>query len=68
MVVVRPFRRALTPEVQMGLLSEHSVRIARQLENAEGSVLLRLTQGGIVERSLDQLRQEIEERGRRRLP
>jgi hypothetical protein len=62
-VVVRPARLALTPEVQMALLSAHSVRIAKLLSEASGSVLLRLTQGGIVERSLDELRDEIEGRG-----
>lgn len=49
----------------MAMLSEHSVTIAEHLGNATGTTLLRLTQGGIVERSLDQLRDEIESRGRR---
>lgn len=59
-VVIRPSRLALTPEVQMALLSAHSVRIAERLRAATGSVLLRVTQGAIVERSLDELRDEIE--------
>jgi hypothetical protein len=64
-VVVRPSKRALTPEVQMGMLSEHSVRLARMLEAARESVLLSLTPRGVTERSLEQLRDEIEGRGRR---
>jgi hypothetical protein len=65
-VVVRPGKTPLTPEVQLSLLSLNVIRIAEHLQNASGCVLLKLDQGGIRERTLQELRDEIE--GKQKLP
>lgn len=59
-VVVRPSgKQALTPEVQLSILSGQSIVIARRLTKSKGPLLLRVTQGGVVARTLGQLRAEI---------
>jgi hypothetical protein len=66
-VVLRPGRgQVLTPEVQLGVLSQHSSAIGRMLSAAEAPVLLRVRQSGVVERTLDELRGEFE--GTEQLP
>lgn len=59
-IVLRPSRRAtLTPEVQGAMLFRHLRSIASTLQDTQGRLLLRLTEGGIVETSLEQLHREI---------
>jgi hypothetical protein len=60
-IVPRPSRRAtLTPEVQMSMLIRHIQRITSALRNSQGQLLLKLTEGGVTETSLEQLTREIE--------
>lgn len=60
-VVLRPGRKQiLTPEVQLGVLVQHSSSIGAMLPASGSPKLLRVTQSGVVERSLDELRQEFE--------
>ena len=59
-IVPRPSKRAiLTPEVQMSMLIRHIQRIAAALRGKQGHLLLRLTEGGVAEVSLDQLTREV---------
>jgi hypothetical protein len=61
-VVLRPGRRqTLTPEVQLGVLAQHSSSIGRMLPADGPPKLLRVTQSGVVERTLEELRHEIED-------
>ncbi len=57
-VVVVRSRATLGPETQLSLVSAHSLRIAKALDGGK-TVLLRLTQGGVVERTLEELRKEV---------
>ncbi len=60
-IVPRPSRRAtLTPEVQMSMLIRHIQRIASALRGSQGHLLLKLTEGGVTETSLEQLSREVE--------
>jgi hypothetical protein len=60
-IVLRPSKRAaLTPEVQMSMLIRHIQRVASALRNSQGQLLLKLTEGGVTETSLEQLAKEIE--------
>ncbi len=59
-IVPRPSKRAtLTPEVQGAMLFRHLAKIASTLRSAQGRLLLKLTEGGITETSLEQLTREI---------
>ena len=59
-IVPRPSKRAtLTPEVQGAMLFRHLGKIADVMRNAQGQVLLKLTEGGITETSLEHLSREI---------
>ena len=59
-IVPRPSKRApLTPEVQMSMLIRHIQRIANALRSNQSNLLLRLTEGGVTEVSLDQLTREV---------
>lgn len=59
-IVLRPSKRAtLTPEVQGAMLFRHLRSITSALHGIQGQLLLRLTEGGIVETSLEQLYREI---------
>jgi predicted nuclease of predicted toxin-antitoxin system len=59
-VVLRPSKRAtLTPEVQMSMLIRHIQRIAASLRQSEDNMLLKLTEGGVTEISLEQLGKEL---------
>ncbi len=59
-IVPRPSRRAtLTPEVQMAMLIRHIQRIATALRDSESHLLLKLTEGGVTEISLEQLSREF---------
>jgi hypothetical protein len=56
-IVPRPSKRAtLTPEVQMSMLIRHIAKIAAALRS--GQLLLKLTEGGVTEISLEQLVRE----------
>jgi hypothetical protein len=58
-IVPRPSRRAaLTPEVQMSMLIRHIQKIASALRGQD-RLLLKLTEGGIAEISLEQLIREV---------
>jgi len=57
-VVVRPGRETLTPEVQVSILSFHSREIGRRLAD-KPPTLLRVTRSDVKERSLDELLNEI---------
>ena len=58
-IVPRPSRRVtLTPEVQMSMLMRHIKGIAAALRSNRGRLLLKLTEGGIVEIGLEQLIRE----------
>ena len=60
-IVPRPSKRAtLTPEVQMSMLIRHIQRIATALRNTRGTLLLKLTEGGVTQINLEQLSREIE--------
>ena len=66
-VVLRPGRKQiLTPEVQLGVLAQHSGSIGTMLAGGSPRKLLRVTQSGVVERTLDDLREEFQ--GDTRLP
>lgn len=55
-IVPRPSRRAtLTPEVQVSMLMRHIQRISAALHGAQDQVLLKVTDGGVTEVSLEQL-------------
>jgi hypothetical protein len=59
-IVPRPSRRTtLTPEVQMSMLIRHIQRIASTLRSSQGHLLLKLTEGGVTETSLEQLSREV---------
>ena len=58
-VVVRPGRQILTPEVQVSILTLHSMRIVRELRGADQPTLLRVTQTEVRARTLPEPRQEI---------
>jgi hypothetical protein len=59
-IVPRPSKRAtLTPELQGAMLVRHLQRIASALRSSEGHLLLKLTEGGVVETSLEQLTREV---------
>lgn len=61
-VVLRPGRaQTLTPEVQLGVLAQHSSSIGKMLPTKGPRKLLRVTQSGVVERTLEDLRREIEQ-------
>lgn len=57
-VVVRPGRETLTPEVQVSILSLHSREISRRL-SGKPPMLLRVTRSEVKVRSLDELLEEI---------
>jgi hypothetical protein len=57
-VVVRPGRETLTPEVQLSILSLHSREIARKLAGSPPT-LIRVTRSDVKERTLDELLDEI---------
>jgi hypothetical protein len=58
-IVPRPSKRAtLTPQVQVSMLMRHIERISTTLRQTQEPVLLRLTEGGITEVSLEQLVRE----------
>ncbi len=57
-VVVRPGRETLTPEVQLSILAQHSLRIVRRLKD-KPPTLLRVTRSEVKERSLKELLEEI---------
>ena len=57
-VVVRPGRETLTPEVQVGILSLHSREIGRRLTDRPPT-LLRVTRSDVKERTLEELVEEI---------
>jgi hypothetical protein len=63
-VVVRPGRETLTPEVQVAILMHHSREIARRL-SGKLPTLLRVTRSEVKERTLDELLDEILGEGRR---
>jgi hypothetical protein len=53
-IVPRPSKRAtLTPELQGAMLFRHLGRIANTLQSAQGRLLLKLTEGGLTETSLE---------------
>ena len=55
-VVPRPSKRAtLTPQVQVSMLVRHIERISTALKQAQEPILLRITEGGVTEVSLEQL-------------
>jgi hypothetical protein len=59
MIVPRPSKRAaLTPQVQVSMLVRHIERISTALHQAQGQVLLRVSEGGVTEVSLEQLVRE----------
>ena len=58
-IVPRPSKRAtLTPEVQMSMLIRHIPKVAAALRKGQGQLLLKLTEGGVTEISLEQLVRE----------
>ncbi len=57
-VVVRPGKETLTPEVQVAILMHHSREIARRLTD-KPPTLLRITLSEVKERTLDELLDEI---------
>jgi hypothetical protein len=58
-IVPRPSKRAtLTPQVQVSMLVRHIGRISTTLHQTQEPVLLRVTEGGIAEVSLEQLVRE----------
>ncbi len=58
-IVPRPSKRAaLTPQVQVSMLVRHIERISTALHQARGQVLLRVSEGGVTEVSLEQLVRE----------
>jgi hypothetical protein len=60
-IVPRPSKRVtLTPEVQMSRLIRHIQRIATALRGRRGYLLLKLTESGVTEISLEQLSREVE--------
>lgn len=60
-IVPRPSKRAtLTPEVQMSMLIRHIQRIVAVLRDNPDDMLLKLTEGGVTEVSLEQLSREAE--------
>ena len=59
-IVPRPSKRVtMTPEVQMSMLMRHIKSIAAALQSNRGQLLLKLTEGGIVEVGLEQLVREL---------
>lgn len=59
-IVLRPSKRAtLTPEVQMAMLIRHIPRITTALRNSQSYLLLKLTEGGVMEITLEQLGREV---------
>ena len=60
-IVPRPSRRVtLTPEVQMSMLMRHIKSIAAALRRDQGQLLLKITEGGVTETSIEQLIKEAE--------
>jgi hypothetical protein len=58
-IVPRPSKRVtLTPEVQMAMLMRHIKKIADALRSDQGQLLLKLTEGGVTEITLEQLIRE----------
>lgn len=59
-IVPRPSKRVtLTPEVQMSMLIRHIQRIAGALHASQTYLLLKLTEGGVTEITLEQLSKEL---------
>ncbi len=59
-IVPRPSRRVtLTPEVQMSMLIRHIQRIASALRSSQSHLLLKLTESGVTEITLEQLSREV---------
>ena len=59
-IVPRPSKRVtLTPEVQMSMLMRHIQRIGAALRNSRSHLLLKLTEGGVTEITLEQLSKEL---------
>jgi hypothetical protein len=60
-IVPRPSKRSpLTPNVQMSMIIRHIPRFASALRSNRGHLLLKLTEGGITEITLEQLSREVE--------
>ncbi len=60
-IVPRPSKRVtLTPEVQMSMLIRHIQRVAGALRRGRGPLLLKLTEGGVTEITLEELSREVE--------
>ena len=58
-IVPRPSKRAtLTPQVQVAMLVRHIERMSVSLHHAAEPILLRVTEGGVTEVSLEQLVRE----------
>lgn len=58
-IVPRPSKRAtLTPQVQVAMLVRHIERMSASLHHAQEPILLRVTEGGVTEVSLEQLVRE----------
>jgi hypothetical protein len=58
-IVPRPSRRVtLTPEVQVSMLMRHIQRISSALHDTQEQILLKVTEGGVAEVSLEQLIKE----------
>lgn len=58
-IVPRPSKRVtLTPEVQMSMLMRHIKTIAAALRSDRDQLLLKLTEGGVTEITLEQLIRE----------
>jgi hypothetical protein len=67
LVVLRPGRETLTPEVQLSILSLHSLEIARKLTDRPPK-LIRVTRSEVKERTLDELLEEVLGQERQDLP
>lgn len=58
-IVPRPSKRVtLSPEVQMSMLIRHIQRITGALHSNQGQLLLKVTEGSVVEITLEQLIRE----------
>ena len=59
-IVPRPSKRSpLTPNVQMSMIIRHIPRFASALRSDRGPLLLKLTEGGVTEITLEQLSREV---------
>lgn len=62
-VVIRPGRQTLTPNIQVSIVAMHSTTMFRRAEDAQGPILLRASPSDVKERSLEELRAEIHGEG-----